>query len=238
MSETQPQSGDHQEARDPVYGIYRGVVTDNDDPKKMGRIRAMVPRVLKGVPSGWATPCAPVAGLKAGFYSIPARGSGVWIQFEGGNTRRPVWLGGYWGLPEGPGEPPSPAPPQPTQKIWRSDFGLTLAMDDVAQTVTITDAAATNQVVVDVKSGTVTVRGIARVVLEGASVHQGSGTATHPGVLGDQLLAYLTELVTLFNTHVHPGELALGFMPVVPAPPVSPMKPPPPSVFSKKVFLE
>jgi hypothetical protein len=57
-------------------------------------------------------------------------------------------------------------------------------------------------------------------------------------VLGDDLLAYLAQLVTTFNTHVHPGELALGFMPVTPAPPVAPMSPPTPALISTKVFLE
>jgi hypothetical protein len=57
-------------------------------------------------------------------------------------------------------------------------------------------------------------------------------------VLGDQLMMYLTQIVTLFNTHVHPGELAGGFLPVTPAPPVAPMTPPPPSLLSLKVLLE
>ena len=54
----------------------------------------------------------------------------------------------------------------------------------------------------------------------------------------DQLLAYLAQLVTIFNTHVHPGELALGIFPVTPAPPVAPMPPPSPSLLSIKVLLE
>ena len=60
----------------------------------------------------------------------------------------------------------------------------------------------------------------------------------HEEPLGDQLFAYLTQLVTLFNTHVHPGELALGILPVTPAPPVAPMPPPSPSLLSLKVLLE
>lgn len=225
-------------ARQRVYGMYRGTVMNNIDPLSMGRVQAFVPEVLQAVPTGWATPCAPVAGLKAGFFSVPAIGSGVWIEFEAGDVSRPIWVGGYWGAPEAPNEPPSPAPPLPTQKIWRSDFGLTVAMDDVLQTVVITDALGTNKVTVDVKTGTVTLSGLARVVLDAPLVQEGSGTAFHPGVLGDQLLTYLAQIVTAFNTHVHPGELALGFMPVTPAPPIAPMTPPTPALVSTKVFLE
>jgi hypothetical protein len=42
----------------------------------------------------------------------------------------------------------------------------------------------------------------------------------------------------LFNTHVHPGELAGGFLPVTPAPPMAQFPPPSPSLISKKVFAE
>lgn len=224
--------------RNRVYGKFRGTVFNNLDPLSMGRIQAFVPEVLAAIPTGWATPCVPVAGIKSGFYSIPMIGSGVWIEFEAGDISRPIWVGGYWGAIEAPNEPPSPAPPLPTQKIWRSDLGLTVAMDDLLQTVVVTDALGLNKINVDVKTGTVTISGLARVVLDAPIVQEGSGTAVHPSVLGDQLLTYLAQIVTAFNTHVHPGEMALGFMPVTPAPPVAPMAPPTPALVSTKVFLE
>jgi hypothetical protein len=221
-----------------IFGKYRGTVLSNNDPLGRGRITATVPEVLQGTPTGWADPCAPVAGLKAGFFSIPPPGSGVWIEFEAGDVSRPIWVGGYWGSVEAPNEPPSPAPPKPTQKIWRSDLGLTLAMDDLAQTVVVSDGLGRNRLKLDVKTGTVTISGIARVVLDAPIVQEGSGKAMHPSVLGDRLHAYLEALVTIFNTHVHPGEAALGFMPVTPAPPVAQMPVPTPALVSTKVFLE
>ena len=89
-----------------------------------------------------------------------------------------------------------------------------------------------------VATGTVTVKGAVQVVSSAPFVKHGSVAAAHPAVLGDQLLAYLAQLVTLFNTHVHPGELALGILPVTPAPPMAPMPPPSPSLLSIKVLLE
>jgi hypothetical protein len=53
-------------------------------------------------------------------------------------------------------------------------------------------------------------------------------------VLGDLLLTYLNQVVSLFNTHVHPGELA-GTVPVTPAPPVPPFPPAEPKLLSTKV---
>lgn len=224
--------------RNSVFGKYRGTVYSNSDPLSMGRIIAMVPEVLGAIPTGWATPCAPVAGIKAGFFAVPMVGSGVWIEFEAGDVSRPVWVGGYWGVPEAPNEPPSLAPPLPTQRIWRTDTGLTVAMDDVLQTITVCDGLGLNKIKLDIKTGTASISGVARVVLDAPLVQEGSGFAAHPSVLGDQLLAYLGQIVTAFNTHVHPGEMALGFMPVTPAPPVAQMPPPSPTLVSTKVFLE
>jgi hypothetical protein len=39
----------------------------------------------------------------------------------------------------------------------------------------------------------------------------------------------------MFNTHLHPGELAAGVLPVTPAPPVPPFPPATPSLLSMKV---
>lgn len=230
------QAGNRQGHR--VFGKYRGLVSDNMDPLKMGRIQAIVPELLGGIATGWATPCAPVGGIRAGFYSIPMVGSGVWIEFEAGDVSRPIWVGGYWGSSEAPNVPPSSESPQPTQKIWRSDTGLTVAMDDAQNVVTITDGLGLNKISMDVTSGTVTISGLARVVLDAPKVQDGSASAAHPSVLGDQLLSYLAQIVATFNAHVHPGELALGFMPVTPAPPVAPMVPPTAALVSSKVFLE
>ena len=111
-------------------------------------------------------------------------------------------------------------------------------MDDAAQTIALTDGGTLNSVEVNVATGTVTVTGAVQVVSSAPIVRHGSDSAAHPAVLGDQLLAYLAQLVALFNSHVHPGELALGILPVTPAPPVAPMPPPKPDLLSIKVKLE
>ncbi len=225
--------------RDRLFGKYRGTVVDTLDPKSIGRITALVPEVLGGIPTGWATPCAPYAGLpSAGFFSVPAPGAGVWIEFEAGDVSRPIWSGCYWGVGETPMKPPGGAPPNWTTKIWRSELGLTTAFDDATQTITISDATTANAIEIDATTGTVTIRGLAKVVVNGQLVQVGSEAAAHPAVFGDQLLAYLNQLVAMFNAHIHPGELALGILPVTPAPPTAPIPPPSPSILSRKVLQE
>jgi uncharacterized protein involved in type VI secretion and phage assembly len=81
----------------PLYGKYRGKVINNVDPLQIGRIQAMVPDVAGFVPSTWAMPCLPLAGINNGLFTLPVIGSGVWIEFERGDPDYPIWVGGYWG---------------------------------------------------------------------------------------------------------------------------------------------
>ena len=81
----------------PFFGKFRGTVVNNIDPEQIGRIQAIVPAVLGLLPSSWAMPCVPVAGINMGLFTVPPVGSGVWIEFERGDPEYPVWVGGYWG---------------------------------------------------------------------------------------------------------------------------------------------
>ena len=236
-AEAEAQSTSTRTAVERFYGKYRGVVTDNTDPLNQGRIQAMIPEVLGEIPTGWAVPCSPYTGRQVGFFAIPPVGAGVWIEFEAGDISRPIWVGGWWGQAEVPMKPAS-GQTTPETKILRSDRGLIVALDDAAQNLTLSDSKGQNQVVVDVASGTITLKGLSRVVLESPLVLEGSSSAAHPAVLGDQLLSYLNQIVTMFNTHLHPGELAAGVIPVTPAPPVLPMPPATPALVSTKVTLE
>jgi uncharacterized protein involved in type VI secretion and phage assembly len=94
MTDTQLQDLlDHVRTR--FYGKYRGVVTDVDAATM--RIKASVPSVFgSGATSGWCSPCVPYAGPQVGFVMLPETGSGVWIEFEGGDVSFPIWTGCYW----------------------------------------------------------------------------------------------------------------------------------------------
>ena len=78
------------------YGKYRGVVVDNVDPSKRGRLEVSVPAVL-GDTSVWALPCVPYAGQGVGFYALPDVGTGIWVEFEAGHASYPIWVGCFWG---------------------------------------------------------------------------------------------------------------------------------------------
>jgi uncharacterized protein involved in type VI secretion and phage assembly len=72
-------------------------VINNVDPLNKGRLLVEVPDVLGLAPSTWALPCVPVAGPLNGFYALPIPGSGVWVEFEQGDSDYPIWVGCFWG---------------------------------------------------------------------------------------------------------------------------------------------
>jgi uncharacterized protein involved in type VI secretion and phage assembly len=112
------------------YGKYRGIVSDNEDPLMQGRIRAKVPDVFGEEECGWALPCAPFSGDGSGFFAVPDKNAGVWIEFEGGDPEYPIWTGGWWGsLKEMP--PSLLTPPPPWKKVLiKTPGGHSILIDD------------------------------------------------------------------------------------------------------------
>jgi len=118
------------------HGKYRGTVVNNLDPEQRGRIQAMVPAVSNVMLSNWAMPCVPMAGKEQGVFMVPQVGAGVWIEYEGGDPDKPVWVGGYWGsVAEVPKLALAP-PPMP--------MGQNIVIESTLQNmVIISDAAPT-----------------------------------------------------------------------------------------------
>lgn len=215
------------------YGKYRGLVADNDDPQQLGRIKARVPEVLGDVTSGWALPCVPYAGNGSGQYTVPEPDTGVWIEFEAGDPSRPIWSGCWWGDGQLPADNGGQSG-TPDLKVIRSEQGLMVTLDDGGQVITVSDQDGSNLLEIQVMAGKVTLKGTTKAVIQAPAIELVEN-ATHPVVFGDELLQYLNILVQLFNNHMHPGELAAGFIPVVPAPPVPWFTPPSLTMLSMKV---
>jgi uncharacterized protein involved in type VI secretion and phage assembly len=127
------------------FGKYRGIVTDNQDPLMIGRIRAKVPDVMGDQESGWAMPCAPFGGTGMGFFAVPKVGAGVWIEFEHGEPDYPIWSGCWWGsVAEMP--PTLLAPPPPSKKVMlKTEGGHTILIDDTPGIGGITIETSTGQ---------------------------------------------------------------------------------------------
>ena len=151
--------------RNRFYGKYRGIVTDVDD--STWRIKASVPNVLPGgSATGWCMPCVPYAGPQVGFLMLPEVGSAVWIEFEGGDTSYPIWVGMYWTS----GDLPSNA--SGTVKSIITSAG-SIAFDNDQSSITLTDAQ-NNTVVLD-SNGVTSTSGSNSVAIGTSSVSVNNG---------------------------------------------------------------
>jgi uncharacterized protein involved in type VI secretion and phage assembly len=142
------------------YGKYRGIVSDVD--AATCRIKAKVPAVFGDAETGWCLPCVPYAGPNVGIAFLPETGSGVWIEFEGGDVSYPVWVGGYWREGE------VPADVGAAVKVIATKAPTELKFDDNAGSLTITDPNG-NTVTMD-GSGITLSRGGCTVVISDSSV--------------------------------------------------------------------
>lgn len=210
------------------FGKYRGQVTDNEDPDNLGRVKATVPRLLGDKETGWALPAFNYGGAsEQGFFAVPDVGAGVWIEFEGGELSYPIWTGTWYTS----GAIPESAPPG--KKVWKTKSAHKIVLDDDDGSIEITDTNG-NSIKMDATEVKISTGSAFKIVIEAPQIELVEG-ATHPLVFGDDLLQYLNQLKIAFDTHMHPGEMALGVFPVTPAPPVPPLPPATPALLSLKV---
>jgi uncharacterized protein involved in type VI secretion and phage assembly len=79
--------------RDWTAGLVIGLVTNNQDPDKLGRVRVKFPALGDNIEGNWARIALTGAGKEAGMAFLPMVGDEVVVGFEQGDTRRPVVLG-------------------------------------------------------------------------------------------------------------------------------------------------
>lgn len=210
------------------FGKYRGQVTDNNDPDNLGRLKARVPRLLGDEETGWALPAFIYGGAsEQGLFAVPDVGAGVWIEFEAGDLSYPIWSGTWYAS----GAIPESA--QPGKKVLKTKSGHKMVLDDDGNSLEITDSNS-NSITMDGSTIKIVVGEATKIVIDAPQIELVEN-AQHPLVFGDDLLEYLNQVVQLYQTHMHPGELALGVFPVTPAPPVPPFPPATPSLLSVHV---
>jgi hypothetical protein len=115
------------------YSQYRGYVQSNTDPLNLGRLQLNIPEVYGDSPSSyWAWPANNYAGPGYGMQVLPQPNDLVWVSFEKGNPRKPIWHFGYFTKGEKPSELVDP------NIYWfRTPKGLTVKLDDNTEKITI-----------------------------------------------------------------------------------------------------
>ncbi len=91
------------EARDWSSSLVVGVVTNNNDPDQMGRVRVKYPSLSDTEESAWARIATPSAGNARGLLMLPQVNEEVIVGFEHNDPRRPIVVGSLFNGRDKPG---------------------------------------------------------------------------------------------------------------------------------------
>jgi len=148
----------NREARgDRIYGVVIGVVTNNQDPDGMGRVKVKFPWLSDVDESDWARVAAPMAGKQRGVYFLPEVDDEVLVAFEHGNVRFPYVVGALWNGKDAP--PATNSDGKNNVRIIQSRSGHVVKLNDEdgKETIEIIDKSQKNSIVIDTAKNTITV---------------------------------------------------------------------------------
>jgi uncharacterized protein involved in type VI secretion and phage assembly len=100
-------SNQHDTRGKKYFGMEVGVVTDNKDPKGIGRVRVRIAGICEPH-SAWALPIGGGRGANRGTFCPPLEGAEVSVWFKSGDTDHPYYMKGNHGAAT-EAETPGPA---------------------------------------------------------------------------------------------------------------------------------
>lgn len=178
LEETIAQEG--LEALGRYYAVYEGIVADRKDPEKVGRLQLKIPSIFDDqVHEYWAKPRGMVLGSVTGFSAIPEVGDKVWVSFESGNVRFPIWEYGtiksgnnlISDIYDNTGEP--------TKVLLKTKAGHTIIIENGSTT------ADSRILIQNVNGATINLSDVLNIITLGTDkINIGSSTALQPAVLG------------------------------------------------------
>lgn len=144
------------EAANRLYGVVVGVVTNNQDPEGLGRVKVRFPWFSNEDESDWARIAAPMAGKERGIYFLPEVDDEVLVAFEHGDVRFPYVLGALWNGQDAP--PAKNDDGKNNLRVIKSRSGhlIRLNDEDGKETIEIVDKKK-NSIVFDTANDTITI---------------------------------------------------------------------------------
>jgi uncharacterized protein involved in type VI secretion and phage assembly len=151
-----------------LYGVVVGIVTNNQDPEGLGRVKVRFPWLSDTDESWWARIATPMAGKERGIYFLPEVDDEVLVVFEHGDVRFPYVLGALWNGPDKP--PVTNQDGKNNLRVIKSRSGHIIRLDDSAgaEKVEIVDKTQKNSIVIDTSTNSITVKADGDITLESA----------------------------------------------------------------------
>jgi len=157
-------SGKGPEAR--LYGVTVGVVTNNQDPDGLGRVKVKLPWLSDDVESHWARVVTPMAGNDRGLFFLPEVDDEVLVAFEHGSPEFPYVLGALWNGKDK--APESNDDGGNNMRTIKSRSGHVVRLDDTdgSEKIEIVDGSGANSVVISTADNTITITADADITIK------------------------------------------------------------------------
>lgn len=161
-------------------GVVVGLVTNLDDPDRIGRVKVKFPWLEDQAESTWARVATPMAGPDRGFYWLPEVNDEVLVAFEHNDVNFPYVLGALWNgqdkPPEGTAEILSPDG-KVNQRVIKTREGHLIVLDDSPGQpgITIIDKTGNNKIEIDSTQNKITLQSDADFVIQAKGKVQISG---------------------------------------------------------------
>jgi len=154
-------------------GVVIGIVTNNQDPDGLCRIKVKYPSISGDVESNWARLATPMAGPGRGIEFIPEVNDEVLVAFQNNDINHPFIIGSLW---NGKDEPPEKNDAivdtnGVNKRIIKSRTGHIVTFDDTdgACKISIIDKTGKNSIEIDSENNTMTLKVDADLTLDAAN---------------------------------------------------------------------
>ncbi len=175
---------------DKVFEPVIGIVTDNKDPQKLGRVKVKFP-VLSDKDTSWWSPIIMLGASKnRGWFFIPEIEDEVLCIFEQGEMDRPLVVGALW---NGKDKPPDKNPGGNPRRVIKSREGSRIIFDDDKMQLIIEDGAGNGRITLDASANKILIEalkgdvcfqapsGDMKIVAKSASFKASSNVEIHAG---------------------------------------------------------
>jgi uncharacterized protein involved in type VI secretion and phage assembly len=173
-----------------VFEAVIGIVTDNKDPSKLGRVKVKFP-VLSDQDTSWWSPIVMLgAGKNRGWFFIPEKDDEVLCIFEHGDLTRPLVIGALW---NGKDKPADKNDGKNERRVIKSRQGNKITFDDDKMQVVIEDGTGKGKITFDSNSNKITIEAV-------------TGDVCFQSPQGDmKIVAKSAELKASQNLEIHAG---------------------------------
>jgi uncharacterized protein involved in type VI secretion and phage assembly len=160
-----------------ALGVAVGLVTNNQDPEGLGRVKVKYPWLGDDDESYWARLVVPMAGNDRGTWFLPEVDDEVLIAFDQGSLDYPYVLGALWNGKDKP--PESNSDGKNNHRTIKSRSGHIIRMDDTdgSEKLEIIDKSGNNKIVIDSSQNSITIEsgGDIKLTAKGKVTLSGNG---------------------------------------------------------------